>query len=424
MVHITHKHDRPKISDKITSILFKRALPLTIADTAAKGATFIIALLIARSMGPFIYGQYATAASICGILMLFAGIGFEQELTRRGGLEKEKTGYYLRLNLASLFGSLVLSYFVLAVFLFFSKYPWETVSITLLFGIGYSINRMQLPFRYYCLLKNEVHITATAQILSIFVNIGITLLIIYYTRNIAFILLGQIGLNGLTLAFWFYWCPDKLIAKDSASFKKIIDFTKYSIPFALSNILWVMYFNFDTFIMSLFDTETNVGIYAGIYRIIGINYILGYAITNSFTPVLYESYLEGKDSFSLIAKKLIRLKLIFGAVFGTLLLSISPYLILYVVGDRYIAGLPIARILCVAVFFRFLNFALCEILTTSANQRKRVIYEAYMLLVNIVFNLLLIPKFGGVGAAAATLLSEIFLTLCVSVSCMRLLSSK
>ena len=67
-------------------IIFKGALPLSIADFASKGASVLVTLLIARYYGPKIYGQYAIAAAICGLFLMITGIGFEQELTRRGGL--------------------------------------------------------------------------------------------------------------------------------------------------------------------------------------------------------------------------------------------------------------------------------------------------------------------------------------------------
>ena len=40
--------------------LYQNAALLATADTAAKGATGLIAILIARFYGPELYGQYAT----------------------------------------------------------------------------------------------------------------------------------------------------------------------------------------------------------------------------------------------------------------------------------------------------------------------------------------------------------------------------
>ena len=77
-----------------------------------------------------------------------------------------------------------------------------------------------------------------------------------------------------------------------------------------------------------------------------------------------------------------------------------------IIGREYTAGIPIAEILSLAVLFRMVNFGLCEILTTSERQRIRIYLEIGLLTVNIILNYILIPLYGGVGAAIATVASE------------------
>jgi O-antigen/teichoic acid export membrane protein len=80
-----------------------------------------------------------------------------------------------------------------------------------------------------------------------------------------------------------------------------------------------------------------------------------------------------------------------------------------ILGVLYQEGAVIAMILSLAVMFRFLNFGIGEMLTTGNRQKARVSIEMVMLLTNVALNGLLIPLYGGVGAAVATGIAEIVL---------------
>ncbi|MBP2688600.1 MAG: hypothetical protein H6Q83_787, partial [Deltaproteobacteria bacterium] len=106
----------------VADVLYKGALPLSIADAGAKGSAGVIALLIARYFGPLQFGQYATAMSVCGMFMMITGIGLEQEFTRRGSIEKNDIPSNLSLNLLSLAITSTAAYLSMIAFLSLSGY--------------------------------------------------------------------------------------------------------------------------------------------------------------------------------------------------------------------------------------------------------------------------------------------------------------
>jgi O-antigen/teichoic acid export membrane protein len=57
------------------------------------------------------------------------------------------------------------------------------------------------------------------------------------------------------------------------------------------------------------------------------------------------------------------------------------------------------------------NQGLCEVLTTSDRHGIRIWLESSLLAVNVILNLLLIPRFGGLGAAIATVAAEVVLSI-------------
>ena len=400
----------------VADVLYKGALPLSIADAGAKGSAGVIALLIARFFGPLQFGQYATALSVCGMFTMITGIGFEQEFTRRGSIEKNDIPANLSLNLLSLAITSAVAYLSIAVFLPFSGYSRDIVIIGFLAGATLLVLNIHLPFRHLCLMLNKSHVTATIQIIATTTVLGLTVFVIYMKGSLKFIVLSQLLVAvGVALA-WFLWTPKKYFAIRTSG-RSVLDFFRNSALFGFSNMIWVAYFNFDIFLMSLLRPGTEVGIYAGVYRIIAINYVLGMAVANSFTPILFRKFTSNRKEFARVSRNLVMAMCLIGLLLSLILYSYSGRLVSMIIGELYKEGAVIARILSLAVTLRLVNFGLCEILTTGNRQRIRVSVEMVMLLSNVVLNGFLIPLYGGVGAAMATVGSEIILLVGASLAC-------
>lgn len=393
-----------------TRTIYKNSAFLAVADAASKGATVVVILLIARFLGPAIYGQYATAAAVSDLFLIITGIGFEQEFTRRGGKQKDTIPTGFVLNLLAVSVTAVLAYLGIVLFLSLGIYSRETMVVGIILGGALIAKRFHLPFRHLYLLLSKTNVTTLVQGVSTLVIVSLTLVIILINGNLLPIVFAQLFVALGTLGIWF-WITPKHYLPGLPSLQQLGQFFKDSIPFALSNIIWVVYFNFDVFLLSLFRPESEVGIYAGVYRIIGINYILGYAIANTFTPLLFEKYTTNKTAYRDVTRQLVKSMAGVGVLMSLGLFLGAGILIPAIIGKEFVDGVIIGRILSVAVLFRLLNFGLTEILTTSDRQMIRVTLEATTVGVNIGLNLLLIPYYGGVGAAIATVVAELILCL-------------
>jgi O-antigen/teichoic acid export membrane protein len=244
----------------------------------------------------------------------------------------------------------------------------------------------------------------------------LTVLVIYLKGSLILIVVSQLLVAiGVALA-WFSWTPKKYFAIRTSG-RSVIDFFRNSALFGFSNMIWVAYFNFDIFLMSLLRPGTEVGIYAGVYRIIAINYVLGMAVANSFTPILFGKFASNRQEFGRVSRNLVATMSLIGLLLSLLLYSYSGRLVSMIIGELYKEGAVIARILSLAVTLRLVNFGLCEILTTGNRQRVRVSVEMAMLLSNVVLNGILIPLYGGIGAAIATVGSEITLLIAAALAC-------
>ena len=77
-------------------------------------------------------------------------------------------------------------------------------------------------------------------------------------------------------------------------------------------------------------------------------------------------------------------------------------------GSGYGHSIIALKILCWFVALRFINLISGTALSSINRQGSRVFSQGTVAIINIVLNLLFIPKFGFIGAGIATIISEVF----------------
>lgn len=394
-----------------------KATFLIIADLSSKSATALLALIVARYLGPTTYGKYATAAAVVALFMTITGIGFEQELTRRGGRDRLVIGSTFRLVMIGITLSCAGAALILAGFLVLSPYPNEVMHLIVVLGLAAVATRHVFPFRYLLLLLGSPHVVAAIQGLATLGLVAVTLFIIAAGGSVITIAYAQLAAAAVLLMVWLRWLPARAPRAAEKPAVSMFQLVRDAMPFTISNMLWIVYFNLDTFLLSLMRSADEVGIYAAVYRIIAINYVIGYALANTFTPALFDRFARDRKDYVRTARQLSVTMLIAGVLTAGALFLLASVLLLLVFGPAYASGVPIAQLLSMAVLFRMVNFGLSEILTTSDQQNRRVLLESGMLAINGALNWMLIPSFGAMGAAAATGVAEVFLFIGASICC-------
>lgn len=389
--------------------LYKNAALLAIADTTARGATGIIAILIARFYGPELYGQYATAAATGGLFMLLTGSGFEREFTRIGSLNPSNIAHAFRLNLYALILASIIAYSGLFIFFFSSSFSESTITLGVVMGIALILTRFSQPFRFLFILLEKTHVTALIQLASTCTLFVVTLFVIAIDGSILSIVYFHALVALFVFGFWLKSLPNDFGRLTPPSLPEIRTFAIGSIPFVFSNVVWIAYFNFDVFMLSLMHDEETVGLYASVFRILSLSFIFGSALTHTFTPLLFASYKDSKENFKKKAIQLLSSLWILGTLMWAIFFIGGEWLVGLILGGDYAEGVILAKTLSFALLLRIYSFGLTELLTTSNRQRLRLILEGTLLGVNILFNFLLIPTLGGVGAALSSVIAEVVL---------------
>lgn len=170
-------------------------------------------------------------------------------------------------------------------------------------------------------------------------------------------------------------------------------------------VIVLLYFRLDVFMLEAIRGSDAVGEYAFAFRISEAFLLISAAVSASVFPRF--AALVGKDDHALahFFGRMYCGAVVFG---GTLALAVSVAItpVLEVLAPQYTGTGPLAVVLVWAFVFMFANAQTVDLLVAVGRTRAVTWIAVVNLCVNAVGNAILIPRYGALGAAAATVLTE------------------
>jgi O-antigen/teichoic acid export membrane protein len=211
----------------------------------------------------------------------------------------------------------------------------------------------------------------------------------------------------LSFYLWFKYSRNF----ETDSIEKIIssrELIKISIPLLLGQSMMIIMGKIDILMLGSFFDQESVGIYNAALKVSMLAYIALMAINSIAAPKFSELYSSG-DLIALKSLVQKSTKTIFWLTFPVVLVfALFPTQILSVFGDEFKIAAFSLIILSIGKMFSAICGSVGTLLQMSGNQKyfQNVLIAAAIL--NIILNYILIPEFKLIGAAVASLVSNVF----------------
>jgi len=189
---------------------------------------------------------------------------------------------------------------------------------------------------------------------------------------------------------------------DFAIWRKIF---KESWPLGLSAFFIFIYHRIDQIIIFHLKGPDKVGLYSVAVRLVESFNIVPIALMASVLPLMSQYYELSKNDFERIYQLSFKYLLIFIIPVASYISIYSDNIVSLFYGKGFLLSGSALRILIWAEVFVFLGVVNNSILIAANKQKIDSIFTGTSAFVNIVLNLVLIPKYGIVGAAIASLVS-------------------
>lgn len=382
------------------------------------GILGMIALsLYSKMLNPNVYGAYSLIIGFINVLIsIFIG-----------WLGSSALRYYKKEDKSIILSNVMLDWIIMLIFLIFLLFITSKISPNLniekyflyvvFIIVGLSLYEI---FEKILRVSNKTNIYIIAIILQSFFNV--TLFYILVSKF-------NLGIDAIFIANIISHFIFITIALSSINIKKNIDlklisldmqqkFLKYGLPMVgVWGISWILSYS-DRFIILHFFSNYQVGLYDMSYRI--VENIMNLFITSfslSTFPMLLRAWNnDGKKSCIKLLQNIfkyffiIMIPLLFG------ILAVRDKMYTTFLDPQYVGGILVYCFTAFGIFFMGINNILYKLWQLEEKTYKILIYMTVSVVLNIVLNLILVPIYGYIIAAATTFFSYLFINVIVSFS--------
>jgi O-antigen/teichoic acid export membrane protein len=239
------------------------------------------------------------------------------------------------------------------------------------------------------LLLNEAPLIAFA-LMTLFDSTVLAIGLIYYYKKT----------SHLKLFGWsFEWTIAKSLLKDSW-------------PLILSGVMISIFMKIDQVMLQEMVGSIEVGQYAAASRISEVWYFIPMVLASSLFPAIYNSKQISQKLFVNRLVKFYSLMIWLSIGIAVVVTLLSTWLIETLYGGVYLPSADILVIHIWAAIFVFLGVAHSKYLL-SENRQMEQFYRTFLaMILNVISNIILIPKYGGIGAAIGILISQFMANFC------------
>ncbi len=195
-----------------------------------------------------------------------------------------------------------------------------------------------------------------------------------------------------------YWCVD-------AGYWRFL--LRESIPLGLGLTVRRMSLHVDTLLLWALANAHEVGLFNCAYRIIQMLELAVLALMGVLFPAFSRlAVASSREDFERLLQSSVRLFLILAVAAASMLAMLSRHFIQIAYGERYLDAGPMLSILAMVLLFVMPGGLFFYVFSALHRQRVFLYGVASALLLNLILDFFLVPRYGALGAAWSTLISE------------------
>lgn len=372
------------------------------------GVGLIVGAWIARYLGPEQFGLYSYAIAFVGMFGFLAALGLEsivvRELVRTPECKDETLATTFALKFVGGIAVIAVSLATIPVLRPNDSLSWWLVAVIgagLVFQAFDAIDYLfqaQVKSRYTVVARNTAFVIMTAvRILLLYMGAP---LLAFACAASAEIALGAMGLLAV------YRRRGHAPPKWRGSLARARTLLTASWPLALSSLAVWGYMRVDQLMLGTMADDRSLGIYSAAVRLAEAWYFVPMVIVSSVFPSILQLKKQDPHLYYQRIQRLFNLMsaLSYAVVIPTSFLAGPIITLLF--GPSYLEAAPILVVLLWSGLFVSLGVAREAWIVSEGLMPFSLAATSVGAVSNVALNLLLIPRYGGMGAAVATLVAQ------------------
>lgn len=397
---VEHRPNLLRIMSNIGWLISENALRLVTG--------LLVGIWIARYLGPAQFGQYSFALAFLLLFAPIASLGLQNVVVRDIVNNRSEAGEILGSSLVLIIlGSLIAFLALVGTITYLRAGDALTISMVIILGVTIFF-KISATVRYWfesqMLSKYSVWAENGAVLIVALIKIG---LLLSKAPLIAFVwaIFAEALLASLALFAVYHWRGGSFNGW-RPRFARAKNLFSNSWPLLLSGIAVIVYMRIDQIMLGQMVGERSVGIYSAAVRISEIWYFIPMAIVASVYPALISAKQRSEALYYDRLQKLYDLVVLLAVLVAIPITFTSDWIVTLLFGNAYTEAGSVLIVHVWCSLFVFLGAVSGKWIVVENLQLLSFQRAFAGVIVNIGLNLILIPRFGVVGAAVATLISQ------------------
>lgn len=412
--------------DHSLKIIAKSSIFVFLAVFLSKFFTYVYRIVIARQFGKEEYGVFNLALIIFFLFGVLASLGLQEGLLRfipiyRGKKQEENNVYLFNFALKlMLIASLVFSvlFFLLNEFisknifndpalLVYLKFLSLLLPFFVLEGLFLIILRAYEKVNQYSFTFNFLPTLAQLVILLLLIHFGVGKTSILTSYFLGLFIVFIVSLSLLLFQFSHFFKKVYISKQTKNSINSgVLPYSFFMLFFGLASLV---YYWVDSLVIGYFMDTPSVGLYNAAVPLALLFGLTPSLFIQLFSPLITRNY--AIDKFPLInnvSKQVAKWIFLINLPFILLAIFYPGALINLTFGGEYLGAANSLRLLSIGFFFTSLSEVSQNLLYTYGKSKVVLSNLIFTAVLNLILNLLLVPRYGLDGAAFSTMTSSIF----------------
>lgn len=369
---------------------------------------FLISMVTVRYLGPSNYGLVNYAASIVNFVVPLANLGLASVLVQETVKYPEEEGKIYGTTMGiSIVSSIVCIIGIIGFVSVANAGQRDVIIVCALYSVGLIFQALEL-MRYWFQAKYLSKYTAIITLVAFGVISVYKIFLLVAGKSVFWFALISI-LDYMLIALGQFIVYRKLggqkLSFSLSVAKRMLCVSRHYI---VSSLMITIFVQVDRIMITLMINETANGYYSAAVSCAGIFAFVFSAIIDSMRPKIFESKKIGKEAFELNVSRLYCV-ITYASLAQCLVMTLfADPIMLIVYGAEYKPAINVLRLVVWYATFSYYG-AIRNIWILAENKQKYLwIINVTGAVANVLLNALLIPGWGIMGAAFASLLTQFF----------------
>jgi len=380
---------------------------LTIGQIVSYAESFVYVIFVARYLGPPGLGILNFGAALIAVFNILSNFGLQAIVTREVARDTSKASKYAANIIPMELLFCVLTIGLIVAFVNVAGYSPQTLDVVYILSIGMIVSSLSSIFLAIFQAFERLEFQAAVSVITSVVQLCAALTAIQLHLNVVAFALVSILTSGVALVYVYVTCVRRFFVP-----RLEVDFTFWKStlteawPMAAMAVTIMIYFRIDVVLISLIQGTTPVGYYSIAYNLSEASTVVPVVLIASLFPVLSRLHQDSRTSFQDMCAHAIRYLLYLALPMAFFVTLWARPIVPLLYGARFDPSVLALQILIWAAAIMYITMVIGNAYVAANLQRLNMKLTFVGLAVNIVLNLVLIPRYTYYGASFATVVTE------------------